>query len=626
MGSDDILFRLAAVVAGALLALSALVSAAGALTNALTGRGFVWTSLTGAPGVLVGLAHDPAHPGNAYPEQAAAGVSGHPGLYWALTVLLVTTAVSVVVWAAVWWWRRRDPSPSQARWATPAIERSIAVPDNPTGRPYRLVAGRGTRGRRLVAAHDCISAIAIGPNGSGKSTGLIIPNVIEWAGPVVMTTTKVQDLPDVIAARSALGPVYVFAPAGLPAQNLGTGTVLPLVAWSPVDYATNGDAADRMAEWLCEASGMSGDARARAWVLQARKLIKPLLMAAHATGGGTPDFVRWIYEGRAATEEVTATLTTAAGTHASDGGDDRLGEWAAARREYASTWSIHDEGVGSVLFTAYGLADAYARALTHEAAVPTRFDVSAFLDLAAGMHSAATRSGPAYGARTLLIVAPESDGDRFAPLITALLAAIIYDAEQRAARACGPLEPRLLLALDEAANVLRFPRLPALLTTARGNGIQLLLAYHDLGQLEQAAGSKQAARTIVSNAKLRILLPGVGDLETLQYFSHLLGRTRVRSDSATRGADGRRSTSTSETGEDLAPLHVLRELPDGQAVVAYQNLPPMKVVLRRSYADRDLRKLTNRRTLVSSSTAGQASGATADTSAAAAARPVGEVS
>ena len=141
MGSDDILFRVAAVVAGALLALSALVSAAGALTNALTGRGLAWTPLTDAPGVLAGLAHDPAHPGSAYPEQAAAGVSGHPGLYWALTVLLTAAAVCVVVWAAAWWWRRRDPSPSQARWATPAIERSIAVPDNPTGRPYRCPTG-----------------------------------------------------------------------------------------------------------------------------------------------------------------------------------------------------------------------------------------------------------------------------------------------------------------------------------------------------------------------------------------------------------------------------------------------------------------------------------------------------
>ena len=84
--------------------------------------------------------------------------------------------------------------------------------------------------------------------------------MLEWDGPVVMTTTKVQDLLD-------------------------------------------------MAEWLCEASGMNADPRARARVLQAHKLIEPLLLAAHRSGGGTADRVRWIYEGRAATEEVPATLT-----------------------------------------------------------------------------------------------------------------------------------------------------------------------------------------------------------------------------------------------------------------------------------------------------------------------------
>jgi type IV secretion system protein VirD4 len=597
-GSEETVFRLAAALIGAVLGASALLSAAAAATSALAGHRPAWTPLADGPSVLARLVRDPAHPGGAYPEQVAAAVTGHPLTYWLVLGLLTTATIALVAVGAAAWWRRRELEPSRARWATAAVERRVSVPNDPAARPYRLVAGRGTRTRRLVAADDCISAIAIGPNGSGKSTGLIIPNVLEWAGPVVMTTTKLQDLPDVITARSALGPVHVFAPAGLPASTGGVdgmGVPVPLVAWSPVGYATTADAADRMAEWLCEASGLAADTRARAWVLQARKLIKPLLLAAHSTGGGTSELVRWIYEGRAATEEVTATLTpdttdTAGTVTAQRGARLTAGEWAAARREYASTWSIHDEGIGSVLFTAYGLADAYARALPHEDAAARRFDVTTFLD-----HRAAVAS-PVRGApvSTLLIVAPESDGDRFAPVITALLAAVIHDAEHRAAHTGRPLHPRLLLALDEAANVLRFPRLPALLTTARGNGIQLLLAYHDLGQLEHAAGTKQAARTIISNAKLRILLPGVGDLETLQYFSHLLGRTRTRQQSTTRGHDGHRSTSTSQTSDDLAPLHALRELPEGTAVVAYQNQPPIKVRLRRSYTDRDLRALTTR--------------------------------
>ena len=60
---------------------------------------------------------------------------------------------------------------------------------------------------------------------------------------------------------------------------------------------------------------------------------------------------------------------------------------------------------------------------------------------------------------------------------------------------------------------------PHLLTTARGNGVQLLLIYHDLAQLEHVYGGREVARTVISNAKLRMLLPGVGDLETLKYWS-----------------------------------------------------------------------------------------------------------
>jgi len=317
-----------------------------------------------------------------------------------------------------------------------------------------------------------------------------------------------------------------------------------------------------MAEWLCEASGLGADVRARAWIAQARKYIKPLLLAANSTGGGIAAFVRWVYDGQAAAEGVKAALAQAG--------------FAGARREYASTWSIHDEGIGSVLFTAYGLADAYSRPSVRASAQRSDFTAADLLG-----------DRPA----TLLIVAPESESDRFSPLFTALIASVVHEAEQHAAERGGPLEPRLLLALDEAANVFRFPRLPQLLTTARGNGIQLLLIYHDLGQLEHVYGGRPVARTLLSNAKLRMLLPGVGDLDTLRHFSDILGRTRIEQASITRGIDGRRSTSRSEGSEDLAPLHLLQQLPNGAAVLQYQNLPPMRIRLRFCYRDRDLRRL-----------------------------------
>ena len=73
--------------------------------------------------------------------------------------------------------------------------------------------------------------------------------------------------------------------------------------------------------------------------------------------------------------------------------------------------------------------------------------------------------------------------------------------------------------------------------------------------------------------------------------SDLLGQTRVSLGSSHSGPDGRRSRSEAEQRESLAPLHLLQQLPDGEAVVLYQNLPPTRVKLRRWFADRDLRRL-----------------------------------
>jgi type IV secretory pathway TraG/TraD family ATPase VirD4 len=445
--------------------------------------------------------------------------------------------------------RRSQP----ARWATWRHERRIAVRRDPARRRWRLVAGRGRASRRLLAGGDCVSAVAFGPNGSGKTTSLIVPNVLDWDGPVVLTTAKPQDLEPICSARAEHGPVWVIAPGGAPGHET--------VGWSPIAAATTPDDADRVAEWLVESSGMTGDPKARPWNAQARKYLKGLLLGAHLSGGGIAQWAEWIHAGERARDHVEDVLRSA-------GHDD-------VAREYTSTWQIHDEGKGSVLFTALGLADTYSRPGVLDAAERGGFTPQDLLD----------------GRGTLCIVTPNAEGDRFTPYFTALVSAIIHEAENRAAAAAAPIEPRLLLALDEAGNVFRYPRLPHLLTTARGNGIQLLLIYHDLAQVEHLYGGREVARTVVSNAKMRMLLPGVGDLETLRYWSDLMGQTRTQTLGSTTGGDGRRTQSRSEHSDHLAPLHRLQQLPDGQAVLLYQNLPPARVRLLPWYAGRRFQHL-----------------------------------
>jgi len=473
---------------------------------------------------------------------------------WAQALIVVTAAGGTAgVW--IWWTLRGGDTSRPARWATARHERRIAVRPDPTQRRWRLVAGRGRASRRLLAGDDCVSAVVFGPNGSGKTTGLIVPNVLDWDGPVVLTTAKPQDLEPICQARASHGPVWVIAPGGAPGHTLA--------GWSPIAAAVDDESADRIAEWMVGSSGMTDDPKARPWNSQARKYLKGLLLAAHIAGGDLDQWTQWIFAGEKARDHVEDVLRSA-------GHHDTC-------REYASTWQIHDEGKGSVLFTALGLADTYSRPGVRTAVAAGGFTPEQLLD----------------GNGTLCIVTPNAEGDRFAPYFTSLLTAVIHTAEHRAAEANGPLEPRLLLALDEAGNVFRYPRLPHLLTTARGNGIQLLLIYHDLAQVEHLYGGREVARTVVSNAKMRMLLPGVGDLETLRYWSELMGQTRTHTRGETTGADGHRSRSRNEHADHLAPLHQLQQLPDGQAVLLYQNLPPARVRLLPWYADRRFRHLTS---------------------------------
>jgi type IV secretion system protein VirD4 len=553
--SSDEVANLLGLLAVAAATVGAVCWLAARTTLLLTdGTGHIAASFTQSPAFVLRLveSREPASAwAYAYPDAPPL----ESGLFW-LTLGLFCVLVATVIGAMVTWWpgRRRTTDSDPARWATRRHERQIAVRRDPVIRRWRITAGQSrTSGRRLLAGHDCVSAVAFGPNGSGKTSALVIPNVLDWDGPVVLTTAKPQDLDPIVRARASRGPVWVIAPGGAGSH--------PCVGWSPIAAAADEETADRVAEWMVESSGHTADPKARPWNAQARKYLKGLLLAANSTGGGVTAWTRWIHAGERARDQVEDILHTA-------------GHEATAQ-EYASTWQIHDEGKGSVLFTALGLADTYARP-----GVATAVDRGGF-----------TPAGLLDSGGTLCIVTPSSEGERFAPYFTALLTAIIHEAETRAAAQAGPLEPRLLLALDEAGNVFRYPRLPQLLTTARGNGIQLLLIYHDLAQVEHLYGGREVARTVVSNAKMRMLLPGVGDLETLRYWSDLMGQTRTETTGITTGFDGKRSRSRNEHSDHLAPLHKLQQLPRGQAVLLYENLPPARVRLLPWYADRRHRAL-----------------------------------
>jgi type IV secretion system protein VirD4 len=191
---------------------------------------------------------------------------------------------------------------------------------------------------------------------------------------------------------------------------------------------------------------------------------------------------------------------------------------------------------------------------------------------------------------TLYLCGPTHEQSRVQGLFAALVSTVIATAVTITAETGCPLDPPLLLVLDEAANIAPIRDLDTLASTGAGLGIQLVTVCQDLAQLAARYGSERA-RTIANNHRAKLLLSGVADLGTLDLMSGLAGEQAVREESTTQDLrGGGRTRSVSTALRRLAPTDQLRRVEPGQAVLVYGHLPPVRVGLRPWYRERTLRE------------------------------------
>ena len=135
-----------------------------------------------------------------------------------------------------------------------------------------------------------------------------------------------------------------------------------------------------------------------------------------------------------------------------------------------------------------------------------------------------------------------------------------------------PLDPRLLVVCDEAANT-PLPKLAQWAATVSGAGIQLVTVWQSRAQLDQAYG--RDADGILTNHRSKLFYPsGLTDTTTTDYLSALTGTEHVRADltagqlQTARGAHG-------TTAVPYASAAVLRRLRVGEALLLHGRLPPI---------------------------------------------------
>jgi hypothetical protein len=125
------------------------------------------------------------------------------------------------------------------------------------------------------------------------------------------------------------------------------------------------------------------------------------------------------------------------------------------------------------------------------------------------------------------------------------------------------LDPRLLFLLDELH--MCPVNLPRWMADSAGFGIDVWPVVHDLGQLEEKYGLA-GARSVWQLATTKVFLPGNSDVDLLDKVSRLSGH--LPGDSG----DGR--------NDWIAPLELIRMLPNWRALVIRQNLSPVVVKFR----------------------------------------------
>jgi type IV secretion system protein VirD4 len=395
-----------------------------------------------------------------------------------------------------------------------------------------------------LAAEKAQSLVVIGPTQSGKTTSLAVPAILGWQGPVVAASVKSDLLRHTLGTRARQGQVWCIDPTGSTGARAST--------WSPLAGCAHWPTACRAAAELCEAAMVDGtSADGEFWYATAAKLLAPLFAAAALDRRTMADVVRWVD-----TQEVGEVAQIL-----------ERGASPEILNAAQATW-CRDERTRS---SAYTTAETVLAPFVHPpegTATGGTFEPRHLLG----------------GSHTLYLCAPAHDQRRLRGYFTALTQAVLRRAFDVATKAGRPLDPPLLVVLDEAAHIAPLPELDGLAATCASHGIQIVTVWQDLAQVRGRYGPR--APTVLNNHRAKLFLPGIADPDTLEYASRLIGDEEASQPSVTRDPTGRRSTSTTTSPRRLLPPESLRCLERGRGVLVYGTLPPTRLQLRPWWAQR----------------------------------------
>lgn len=492
-----------------------------------------------------------------------------PVLYWASTVavVLVAGALAFVIWRVV---HGRDDAldrrerlgvSTQGRLATARDLRPLLIRGPEPGRfvvgrlGRRLIATESPtqrRGRRRASGRGAVALV--GPTRSGKTTAAI-GGILDWDGPAILCSLKSDLLAATRERRASLGSIQVFDPSGV----TGRGDA----SWSPLREAMTTTGAVQAARAIVEAAPRTTNVeQGEFWSQMAESLLAGLMCVAANTDSRTfSDVVRWIVATDMPSEDAPGEVAPILRALRADGDSVRkqAGEFGALVIE--GLWRNDPRTVSSVYATARTIVWPWIDPLVAEATRSCTVDLDWLLD----------------GPNTLYICVPVKDQHRLRPVLGGLLNDLMSQAFDRFVASNEPVDPALLVVIDEAATI-RPDQLPSWAATLSGIGVQLVTAWQSVSQIESAY--RRDAPAILTNHLTKLFFAGMSDGPGLDYVSRLVGEEHLPAQlaSARRSEEQRQVTMV-----PVMPPAALRRMHSGDALLIHGTLPPAHVRQRQPW-------------------------------------------
>ncbi|MEU4827079.1 TraM recognition domain-containing protein [Actinomadura sp. NPDC023710] len=380
---------------------------------------------------------------------------------------------------------------------------------------------------------------------SGKTTTQSIPHALSAPGPVIATSNK-ADLWSAIAtvrAKRTGGKIWLFDPQHITYQPQDWW-------WNPLAGLSTVEDAHRLAGHfvLTVDDGQKKDL----WGPAAQDLLCALFLAAATSDRSLHHVAQWLDEPAVPTP---IELLQKAGFQL-----------------MASSLKGTQNGAVETRDGIYQTARTAAKALRDQEILawvtPARdlpvFDPDAF----------ATSRDTLYLLSKSLSAA--------APLIAALTDTTMRAAERRAEQAGGRLDPPLIVALDEAANICRIADLPQLYSHLGSRGIIPVTILQSYEQGVTVWGEPGMA-ALWGAATRKLIGAGIDSPRLVRDLATLIGQHDVPVRSITY-SDGRASEQISLRRQDILEAADIRALPTGTALLLATGTKPALIRLRPWYA------------------------------------------